>query len=133
MPSFRKLGRQLAGKVITARTLENLQEVGEFASRARALPPLSISSTPAGPLFRYAWPIFQAYIGQVATGGISARVGTTLGSGNVAIQNVDPSGNLTTSTMTVVAWNITTAMILANKYCVVLKIAGLWVILISEC
>lgn len=125
------------GDPIRADFLAQLAEACGLASGAGAAAPLSLQSTAAGPTMRYGGPIFGAYVG-ITTSTITARSGTTLGSGTVKIQSVNGT---TTSDLgggtpiSVTAYNISasTNTIASGKYVILMRIGGRYFIITAEC
>lgn len=133
MSWFSSLKKQKAGEVIEARTLRETAEVAEWSSRIRAAAPLAITSTAAGPLIRLAGAIFGAYVA-VANGTITARSGATPGTGSATIQTWN--GTVLASLgidLPVLNWNSAAGGITTGKYCVLLKIYGVYWVVAAEC
>lgn len=128
--------KQKAGRPIEARTLRQMAQTCDWASQIRANPPLSIMATGNGPLFRLASMLLSVYIGVVGSGGVTARSGSTPGSGSVTLQtwNGTSLANFPGSA-SVTAYNISASGsgIASGKYCIILKIAGAYFIITSEC
>jgi hypothetical protein len=132
---FRRLPVQAPGKPIAAQTLRLTTEAAEWATRIRADAPLKVISTGFGPLIRYAGPIFGAYV--AVSGGISARSGSTPGSGTATIQTWTGStlADMTGSGATPTVLNISSATggIASGKYMILLKISGTYWVITAEC
>lgn len=131
---FRKLRRQQAGQPITARTINQTQEVAEWASRLKADPPLAIVTTAFGPLLRLAGPLFGVYI-VVTTSTITARSGNSPGSGTAKLQTWDGSVMADIpGPINFTVYNISSsATIASGKYCIVLRISNAYWIITAEC
>lgn len=139
MSWFNKLPRQQAGQPIVARTINRIAGAAEWASRIKADPPLAIISTGAGPLLRLAGPLFGVYI-VVTSGTITARSGTTPGSGTAIVQTWNgtvlanlQSASSTNVTIPVLSISSTTGGIPTSTYCVALRIAGAYWIISVDC
>ncbi len=133
---FRRLPVQQPGKPISAQTLRLTTEAAEWATRIRADAPLKVISTGFGPLIRYMGPIFGAYVA-VSSGTITARSGSTPGTGSAVIQtwNGTTLANMAGSGATVTAKNISSATggITTGKYMIILKISGTYWVITAEC
>ena len=129
--------KQKAGEPISAEMLAQMAETCDQMSRITAVPPLEFTWLPSGPVFRLAGMLLGVYIAQVNTGGISARSGSTPGSGTVAIQQWNGTAFSsmagTGATFPVKNWNSTAGAIAAGKWCVVLRIMGAYWVLAAEC
>ena len=135
MPFWGRRTRFRAGKPIVARDLNRVAEMAEKAALIQAEPPLAIVSTASGPLLRLAGMIFSVYI-VVTTSTITARVGSTPGSGTAKIQTfngtalADLGGPIS---KTIYNWNSAAGGVSSGKYGVVLKICGYYWLLVAEC
>jgi hypothetical protein len=86
MPIWGKIHKkQVGGQPIMASTLRQLADTCDTVSRLTADPPLEIVNTGGGMMLRLAGMLFSVYI-VTANGTITARVGTTPGTGNATIQ-----------------------------------------------
>jgi TctA family transporter len=109
-------------------------ETCDWASQIKAQPPISVMGTAAGPLIRLAGMIFSVYVGVVATGGITARSGSTPGSGNVTLQTWDGTA-LASLGITKKAYSIssTTGGIPSGTYCIILRICSAHWLISLDC
>lgn len=133
MAWFRTHEKQKPGKPIVARTLRQMAETCDWATRIQADPPLSIQSTAAGATLRLAGYLFGVFIGKT-DGTITARSGSTPGSGNVKIQTWNGTA-LADLGIDVAVLNIssTTGGIVDAQYCIVLRIMGAYWIITLDC
>jgi hypothetical protein len=130
---FSNIKRQKPNEPIEARTLRMTAEAAEWASRIKANSPLAIQATGAGPLLRLAGMLFSVYIA-TANGTITARSGTTPGSGNATLQTWN--GTVLASLgidMPVKNFSAATGGISTGKYLVILKIMGAYWVISVEC
>jgi hypothetical protein len=133
MPWFKTLTKQKAGDPITARSLRETAEVAEWAGKIRAESPLAVISSGAGPLLRLAGPLFGAYVG-VTNGTISARSGSTPGSGNVTIQTWNGTALASLNIDVPVLYiSSTTGGLASGVYVILLKIYGRYWIIAVDC
>lgn len=133
MSWFNKLPRQQAGQPIVARTINQIAASAEWSAKIKADPPLAIINTGAGPLLRLAGPIFGVYIG-ITDGTITARSGTTPGSGNVKIQTWNGTALADLGVdVPVLSISSTTGGIPTGTYCVVLRIMGAYWMITVDC
>jgi hypothetical protein len=130
---FRNHDKQQVNKPIAARTLRTMAETCDWATRIQASSPLSIMSVAGGPLLRVAGALFSIYI-VVTDGTITARSGTTPGSGTVFTTTWNGSV-LTTTTNTFTVYNIssTTGGIATGVYGVMVKIMGSYWLITLDC
>jgi hypothetical protein len=135
MGLFQTIKKQKSGQVIEAKTLRDTATVAEWAAQIKVAPPLEMMAFAAGPLIRLAGAIFGIYIGVVATGGISARVGTTPGSGNFTPQtwNGTVLANLSANTLPCYSISSTTAGIPSGTYIIVIKIYNVYWVCTADC
>jgi hypothetical protein len=133
MAWFARLPRQKAGQPITARAMNRTTEAAEWATKIGASWPLGIISTVGGPFLRYLGQIFGAYVG-VTDGTITARSGTTPGTGNVTLYGWNGSA-LVSIGQDVVVWSIssTTGGIPTGTYCIVLRIYDAYWLISVDC
>jgi hypothetical protein len=133
MSWFNKLPRQQAGQPIVARTINQIAASAEWSAKIKADPPLAIINTGAGPLLRLAGPIFGVYIG-ITDGTITARVGTSPGSGNVKIQTWNGSALADLGVdVPVLSISSTTGGIATGVYVIVLRILGAYWLISVDC
>lgn len=134
MPWFRRHHKQKPGYPIQARTLGQMAETCDWASQIQANPPLAIMSTINGPLLRLAGMLFSVYIAETTTT-VSARSGSTPGSGTVQLQtwNGTVLAALSGATPTVYNWNSASGGVATGKFCIILRIAGSYWLLVAEC
>jgi hypothetical protein len=78
----KKFDRQAVNQPIKARSRNDIMEAVEWLLNVAASPPLDIQFTSAGPLIRYAGP--QPILHGKTNGAITARSGTTMGTGMVS-------------------------------------------------
>jgi hypothetical protein len=137
MAWFRRHKKQRPDQVIEARTLRELAETADATSQIQADPPLGIVAGTGGYLLRYIGPIFGAYIAVVNSGGISARSGSTPGSGQVTLQTWNGTSLAAMTgpgaTWPVKNWNSASGGVASGKYCVILKIYGVYWVINAEC
>jgi len=78
----------------------------------------------------------------VATNGVPARVGTTLGKASVeqkilqtsGVNNLDRSiGTIASNDKTITAYNLAATAVATGAYIIVLRIAGAWIVVWEEC
>ncbi len=138
MSWFARLPRQKAGHPIRARTINRIAETAEQISKFRVCPPLSLNMSAAGLMLRYLGPLFGVYI-VLTDGTISARVGTTPGTGTAIIQtfngtilaNLQKSGtNVTTKVYSI---SSTTGGIPTGVYGIALLIFGVYWLITVDC
>jgi len=129
-----KIAQQEKGQPISAEALRHAGESLDWLVGIQVSPPLEMLSTANGPLIRYPGMLFEVYIGITSTA-ITARSGSTPGSGRVAIQTWNGVVLQPLATDAVIAFNISSnpAGIAGGKYCIILKIAGSYFIITSEC
>lgn len=101
---FRSLQRQKVGQPITARTLRQLAEVAEWSTRIKAMPPLSIMSTAAGPIIRIDSAQKTDWLA-ITNGAISANVVVTAG-----VKWTPGSGTVYAVTFDGTHWNTDTSV-----------------------
>lgn len=133
MPWFKTHKKQKSGKPIEARTLADMARTCDWIARLQVEPPLSILSVGGGPLLRWAGMIFGVYIG-ITNGTITARSGSTPGSGRVDFQAWNGTTLQSMGTHQT-CYNISSSSggIVTGKYCIVLKISGVYWIITTEC
>ncbi len=121
------------GKPIVARDLRRVAQTADMVSQLRADAPLSVQVGFSGILIRYLGQVFGAYIA-VTSGTITARSGTTPGTGNVTPYGWDGTSLVTMgTTIPVYSISSTTGGIPTNTYCIVLKIFGAYWIITADC
>jgi hypothetical protein len=141
MPLWRTHKKQTAGQPISARTLRTVAETADWIARADASAPFGMTSTAGGLFLRWAGQVFGAHV-CISSSTITARSGSTLGSGTATIQGIAASGSPAAPALTALSgvadikvYNISSATggIPSGKYMVVLKIAGFYFVITSEC
>ncbi len=75
----------------------------------------------------------QGLFAKTGGGGVAARSGATLGSGVVTVYKADALGVLSATTTTLTAYNLAGSAVGANKYIVIIPVAGLWVVAVEDC
>jgi hypothetical protein len=103
-----------------ALTIERWNDVIDAVNRSRLLPSqgsnVDLITTPVGTAIRIRSG-YAGYVGYSVTA-ISARSGTTAGSGSVNPVSLDAStSQLSSDSTSVLVWNVASASIAANKYC----------------
>lgn len=133
MPWLWKHKQQLPGKPISARTLRRMAQTCDWVAQVKAEPPLSVSTSFNGILFRYIGMLFSVYIA-VTDGTITARSGSTPGTGNVTLQTWNGTALASLGIdKPVFNFSSTTGGIPTGKYCVILRICGSYWIISTEC
>ena len=133
MAWYQKIKRQRSGEVIEAKTLADTAEAAEFANKIRANPPLAIAAGAGGPLLRLAGMLFSVYI-VVAHGAITARSGTTPGTGLATIQTWNGTVLASLSIdFTVKNISSTTGGIPDGTYGIMLRICGAYWFITVDC
>lgn len=141
MPWNRTHPKQKPTKPIQARTLRLLAETCDWASRIRVIAPLEMNTFGGGPQIRLNG--LGAQLAYTDSGGITARVGTTAGYGQVyyVASTVTWSAGVPTCTlatgtdpMYVFNFSATTGGIAGGLYCFVEQdVSGNWWITAIEC
>lgn len=74
-------------------------------------------------------------IAMVDASGISARSGTSLGTGTVTFYGIDEGGVLTATTETATVYNIASSNVTGNRYVVVARETRTlqWVVIVEDC
>jgi hypothetical protein len=74
-------------------------------------------------------------IAYTGASGISARSGTTLGTGTITLYGIDSAGLLVSTTETAIAYNITQSAVVGNTYIVVGRETRTlqWVVIVEDC
>jgi hypothetical protein len=136
MAWFKRHKKQEPGEIIEARTLRELAETADATSQIQADPPLGIVAGTGGYFLRYIGPIFGAYIA-TASGTITARSGSTPGTGTVVLQTWNGTALAAMTgpgaTWPVKNWNSASGGVASGKYCVILKIYGVYWVINAEC
>jgi hypothetical protein len=138
MPWLRTHPKQKPDKPIEARTLRMLAETCDWISRIKVTPPLELTTFGGGPLIRFAG-VAGGQVAYTTSGGITARSGTTAGTGSVYLVATTLSSGvctLTTASEETTVYNFSGASggIAGGKYCwVEQEPGGLWFVVSSEC
>lgn len=106
-----------------------LNAYGFTKSDAQHILKRSRSSQPARPQpLRDAEPLASAAIGKVKTGGLTARSGTTLGSGTVTVQQIASGSTISATSLDVTVYNLGTTAIAVDEYVSIVQefVTGKW-------
>lgn len=131
LPVFRK------NEILSAKKLNQLVA---YIERITIQPPnpgastgIEMAQDAGGTRLRVVFPA-TGLLAQAGSGGVSARSGTTPGTGQVTIQSYDPTNNITATTTTVDALNFTTTSIDSGKYCWIAQDENRrWWVIAAEC
>ncbi len=93
---------------------------------------MEMSSSSGGSVIRYNGTLAGSQLAKNGGSTIGARSGTTPGSGTVTLYQLVGT-TLTSTTVTVTAYNLSTTAIAANAYLVLTKVDGKWIAVWEDC
>jgi hypothetical protein len=127
----RNLPRQAANQPIAAKTINDIADAAEYASRLTSSDSIDIHSSSLGPILQDARP--QPLFYAKTLGLISARSGTTLGSGDVDLGYNNQGVFASRKVPAIKAYSIFGSAISAGVIVFICRVEGQWTIIAGDC